>query len=318
MCCVRPGVFDAKARRFCCVRTLIAVDLPAFERPTKAISGSSVAGSSRELARGGQEARGVRPGERRLRVCVVVACRFRAGRRVGMEVLMTRREAAHCKIAGFGTRTSLLHEACTAFALLVWPLACASAAAARRRARRRARRIRPRAPRSRPRSAPPATPTTARAAAPPTRSSRASTPTTSSSSSTEFKAGKRDNPIMKGDGRAAERGRHEERRRVLRRASRPSRASPRTRISSRSARRSTAAASPIAAFPPCAGCHGPSGAGIPAQYPRLAGQHADYVEAQLVAFRGGARHNNPAMTASPPSSNDREIKAVADYVAGLR
>ena len=40
------GVFEANARRFCWVRTLIAVDLPAFERPTKAISGSSVTGSS--------------------------------------------------------------------------------------------------------------------------------------------------------------------------------------------------------------------------------------------------------------------------------
>jgi cytochrome c553 len=37
--------------------------------------------------------------------------------------------------------------------------------------------------------------------------------------------------------------------------------------------------------PACAGCHSPSGGGIPAQYPRLAGQHADYAEAQLVAFR---------------------------------
>ena len=70
--------------------------------------------------------------------------------------------------------------------------------------------------------------------------------------------------------------------------------------------------------PACSGCHGPSGAGIPAQYPRLAGQHADYVEAQLVAFRSGARHNNPAMTAIAAKLNDREIKAVADYVAGLR
>jgi cytochrome c553 len=70
--------------------------------------------------------------------------------------------------------------------------------------------------------------------------------------------------------------------------------------------------------PACSGCHGPSGAGIPAQYPRLAGQHADYVEAQLVAFRGGARHNSPAMTAIAAKLNDREIKAVADYVAGLR
>jgi cytochrome c553 len=70
--------------------------------------------------------------------------------------------------------------------------------------------------------------------------------------------------------------------------------------------------------PACSGCHGPSGAGIPAQYPRLAGQHADYVEAQLVAFRGGVRRNNPAMAAIASKLNDREIKAVADYVAGLR
>ena len=70
--------------------------------------------------------------------------------------------------------------------------------------------------------------------------------------------------------------------------------------------------------PACSGCHGPSGAGIPAQYPRLAGQHADYVETQLAAFRGGARHNNPVMTAVAAKLNDRDIKAVADYVAGLR
>jgi len=70
--------------------------------------------------------------------------------------------------------------------------------------------------------------------------------------------------------------------------------------------------------PSCSGCHGPSGAGIPSQYPRLAGQHADYVEAQLAAFRSGARHNNPVMTGVAAKLNDREIKAVADYVAGLR
>ena len=70
--------------------------------------------------------------------------------------------------------------------------------------------------------------------------------------------------------------------------------------------------------PACSGCHGPSGAGMPAQYPRLAGQHADYVEGQLVAFRGGERRNNPTMAAIAAKLNDREIKAVADYVAGLR
>jgi cytochrome c553 len=69
--------------------------------------------------------------------------------------------------------------------------------------------------------------------------------------------------------------------------------------------------------PACAGCHSPTGAGIPAQYPRLAGQHADYTEAQLVAFRGGTRNNSAPMTGVAAKMNDREIKAVADYIAGL-
>ncbi|MGZ5268296.1 MAG: c-type cytochrome [Caldimonas sp.] len=72
------------------------------------------------------------------------------------------------------------------------------------------------------------------------------------------------------------------------------------------------------AIPACSGCHGPSGAGIPAQYPRLSGQHAEYVEAQLLAFRSGARHNNPTMTGVAAKLNDREIKALSDYVTGLR
>jgi len=70
--------------------------------------------------------------------------------------------------------------------------------------------------------------------------------------------------------------------------------------------------------PACAGCHSPNGAGIPAQYPRVAGQHADYTEAQLVAFRGGARTNNAAMAAIAARLSDREIKALADFMAGLR
>ena len=70
--------------------------------------------------------------------------------------------------------------------------------------------------------------------------------------------------------------------------------------------------------PACAGCHSPTGAGIPAQYPRLGGQHADYAEAQLVAFRAGTRANSAQMTAISARLSDKEIKAVADYVAGLR
>ncbi len=70
-------------------------------------------------------------------------------------------------------------------------------------------------------------------------------------------------------------------------------------------------------IPACAGCHSPNGAGIPAQYPRLAGQHADYTEAQLVAFRSGVRKNSVPMTGVAAKMNDREIKAVSDYIAGL-
>jgi cytochrome c553 len=70
--------------------------------------------------------------------------------------------------------------------------------------------------------------------------------------------------------------------------------------------------------PACAGCHSPNGAGIPAQYPRVGGQHADYAVAQLTAFRDGARKNSLQMHQVAAKMNDREIKAVADYIAGLR
>ena len=68
----------------------------------------------------------------------------------------------------------------------------------------------------------------------------------------------------------------------------------------------------------CAGCHSPTGAGIPSQYPRLSGQHADYAVSQLSAFRDGIRKNNAQMTGVAAKLNDREIKAVSDYIAGLR
>ena len=68
----------------------------------------------------------------------------------------------------------------------------------------------------------------------------------------------------------------------------------------------------------CAGCHSPNGAGIPAMYPRLSGQHAEYTAAQLSYFRDGVRKNNLIMTQAAARLNDREIKALADYIAGLR
>ena len=70
--------------------------------------------------------------------------------------------------------------------------------------------------------------------------------------------------------------------------------------------------------PACAACHGPTGPGIPAQYPRIGGQWSEYTEAQLVAFRQGTRKNNSVMTTIAAKMSDAEIKAVADYVAGVR
>ena len=72
--------------------------------------------------------------------------------------------------------------------------------------------------------------------------------------------------------------------------------------------------------PACAGCHGPDGAGIPAQYPRIAGQFADYTEAQLKAFQSGQRANDPAgmMRGVAARMTEKEMKAVAQYAAGLR
>lgn len=71
-------------------------------------------------------------------------------------------------------------------------------------------------------------------------------------------------------------------------------------------------------IPACAGCHSPDGAGIPSQYPRLSGQQADYTAAQLTAFRDGVRKNSGPMSEVAAKLNDREIKALADYIAGLR
>ena len=68
----------------------------------------------------------------------------------------------------------------------------------------------------------------------------------------------------------------------------------------------------------CAGCHSPNGAGIPAQYPRLSGQHADYTVSQMNMFRDGSRANSVQMNQVAAKLNDKEIKAVADYIAGLR
>jgi cytochrome c553 len=70
----------------------------------------------------------------------------------------------------------------------------------------------------------------------------------------------------------------------------------------------------------CASCHSPNGAGLPAQFPRVNAQHAEYTAAQLKAFRSGERKNDPngMMRSIAAKLSDREIAAVSEFIAGLR
>ena len=76
---------------------------------------------------------------------------------------------------------------------------------------------------------------------------------------------------------------------------------------------------PGVGVPACASCHGPAGAGIPVQFPRLAGQHSEYVVTQLKAFYSGERTNDGAkmMRTIAAKLSDAEMNAVADYIQGL-
>lgn len=75
-----------------------------------------------------------------------------------------------------------------------------------------------------------------------------------------------------------------------------------------------------AGVPACASCHGPQGKGIPTQFPRLAGQHGDYIYTQLNSFRVGARANDGAkmMRTIATKMTDADMKAVSSYIQGLR
>jgi cytochrome c553 len=81
------------------------------------------------------------------------------------------------------------------------------------------------------------------------------------------------------------------------------------------------AGNPTTGVPACTGCHLPDGKGnIPAGFPRLSGQHPEYVEKQLRAFRAGDRTNDgdqAIMRAVADKLNDAEIVALANYIAGL-
>jgi cytochrome c553 len=133
---------------------------------------------------------------------------------------------------------------------------------------------------------------------------------------TEFKSGKRANPIMLGFASTLS---EEDMKNiaywVTAKASKPGFAKEKTLVTM--GERIYRGGIADRQVPACAGCHSPNGAGIPAQYPRLAGQNADYAVAQLTAFRDGVRNNSLQMTGVAAKLNDREIKAVSDYIAGL-
>ncbi len=69
--------------------------------------------------------------------------------------------------------------------------------------------------------------------------------------------------------------------------------------------------------PACMGCHGPSGSGVPPAFPRLAGQHATYIETQLQAFKSGAREN-PIMQPIVFVLSDQQIRQLALYLSALQ
>ncbi len=78
--------------------------------------------------------------------------------------------------------------------------------------------------------------------------------------------------------------------------------------------------------PACAACHSPDGAGVPKTFPRLSGQYADYTYSQLKAFQSGTRGADPGgkdvngsiMHSIAQRMTDAQMKAVAEYAAGLR
>jgi cytochrome c553 len=68
----------------------------------------------------------------------------------------------------------------------------------------------------------------------------------------------------------------------------------------------------------CMSCHGPSGHGIPKNYPRVSAQHKEYLESQLLAYKTGARQGfNSIMPNIAFGLSELQIKQLAAYMSGL-
>ena len=70
-------------------------------------------------------------------------------------------------------------------------------------------------------------------------------------------------------------------------------------------------------IPACMACHGPAGRGIPSNYPRVAGQWSEYLEAQLLAFKSGDRVNK-VMNPISHRLSSAQIKALSMYMSALK
>jgi len=74
-------------------------------------------------------------------------------------------------------------------------------------------------------------------------------------------------------------------------------------------------------MPACTGCHSPNGAGNEqAAYPKLGGQHAQYVTKQLTDFREGVRTNDGdsmIMRSIAAKLSNKDIAAISSYIQGL-
>jgi cytochrome c553 len=75
---------------------------------------------------------------------------------------------------------------------------------------------------------------------------------------------------------------------------------------------------PATGVPACMACHAPNGAGMPDQFPRVSSQHAGYIVKQLNDFKAGTDRQHPTMSDVASRMSDAEMKAVADYISGLR
>lgn len=133
-----------------------------------------------------------------------------------------------------------------------------------------------------------------------------------------FKSGKRDNAIMAGQVAAlSEQDMADLAAYYAAQQTTPAAANPEYAIRGEEIYRGGITASDV---PSCMGCHGPDGAGNPAAgFPSLAGQHAEYIETQLLLYRDGKRKSDPAamMRNIAERLTVDDIKAVSGFIPGL-